>query len=83
MKTFLYDALLLISNEYAEFIKEDIKNRGNQRAINQYTVDMEFVTSYKSLKEAEMQTKISRQSISNVCRGKQYQTHGYIFKYAD
>lgn len=62
-------------------LKENIKTKGNQRFVHQYTTDMKFVSFYESIKEAEKQTGISRQQISNVCNGKYSQTNGYIFKY--
>ena len=64
-------------------LNENIKDKWTQRFIEQYTSNMELVALYKSMKDASNKTGISRQCISRVCHGKQLQSHGYIFKFAN
>lgn len=57
-------------------------NRTFSKTVNQYDLDMNFITSYPSTQEAGRQLGFSNSLISSVCRGELKQTHGFIFKYA-
>lgn len=52
------------------------------KAVFQYTMDDEFVTSYPSAREAERKTGIDNAQISRVCKGKNNHAGGYKWKYA-
>lgn len=53
------------------------------KPVEQYTLDGKFVAEYSCLKDAEKETGILYQSISNCCRNYKNQTTagGYIWKY--
>lgn len=64
--------------------KEKLLNRKDQsKPVMQYTLDIEFVTEYPSITEAERQTGISEGNISMCCRGKRKSAGGYIWRYKD
>lgn len=69
----------------AENRKERVqKNRKDEsKPVEQYTLSMEFVAEYPSIKEAERQTGISNSQISKCCQNKpKYNTAGgYKWKY--
>ena len=51
--------------------------------INQYTLDGEYITTLPSMAEAERLGYAYAVGISLCCRGKQKQSGGYIWKYAE
>ena len=55
------------------------------KSVIQYTLDGVFVAEYKSIGEAERQTKISGGSIRNCCNNKPHHktAGGYIWKFKD
>lgn len=57
-------------------------NRKNSIAVNQYTLDGDFLTSFHSLMEAERQTGVSNTSISRVCRNLAHTAGGFKWEYA-
>lgn len=61
------------------------KSLNSEKAVLQYTKDGQFVAEYKSLIEAERQTKIKWTNISRVCRGVcgHKTAGGYIWKYKE
>lgn len=63
-------------------LKENVDEyKGNQKPVAQYDLNMQYINTYKSAREAERNTGISHKMIFKVCSGHQKQTHGYIFKY--
>lgn len=71
---------------YTPLTEEEVKNRyiiaSKFKKINQYDLDMNYIASYPSAKEASRQTGIETSLISGVCCGRTRQTYGFIFKYA-
>ena len=59
------------------------KNNILSKKVNQYDLDMNYITSYPSANEASRQTGIGSSLITSVCRRKAHQTHGFIFKYVE
>ena len=57
-------------------------NRKNSIAVNQYTLDGDFLNSFHSLIEAERQTGVSNASISRVCRNPTHTAGGFKWEYA-
>lgn len=58
------------------------KNRKDEsKPVEQYTLSMEFVAEYPSIKEAERQTGIHNSIISKCCRGERKSAGGYKWKY--
>lgn len=52
------------------------------KSVNQYDLNMNFIASYNSGREAEKATGIGYKLISKVCNGVRHYTHGFIFKFA-
>ena len=52
-----------------------------RRKILQYDIQMNLISEYCNMGDAERATGISRKLISKVCNGNRKQTHGYIFKF--
>ena len=48
--------------------------------VSQYTINEEFIKSYESLKQAEIETGINRKNISKMINGKINTSGGYIWK---
>lgn len=65
-----------LSKEHAQKARENGKM--NQRSV----INIDTKTKYPSLKEAERQTGIHRQNISNCCKGNQKTAGGFIWEYA-
>ena len=63
-----------------EVVKKEIINN---TIVNQYSKDGVFIKTYKSIKEAERDNNISKESISNVCRHKAKTSGGYRWYYAN
>ena len=53
-----------------------------KKAVNQYTLDGEFVARYEMIKDAERKYGINSAQIVRVCKGKNRTAGGYIWKYA-
>lgn len=49
--------------------------------IQQYTLNNEYIATYSSLRKAEKETGISRELISDTCKGKRTSAGEYIWKY--
>lgn len=58
------------------------KNNLNSKTVNQYDLEMNFIASYPSAREASRQLGFSQSLISSVCRKELVQTHGFVFRYA-
>lgn len=52
------------------------------KAINQYTLDGDFVASWSDSREVEIQNKWSAWSIQECCRGNRKKAYGYTWQYA-
>lgn len=52
------------------------------KTVNQFDLDMNFIASYPSTREAGRVLGFSSSLIAGVCRGEHKQTHGYIFRYS-
>ena len=53
-----------------------------KKAVNQYTLDGEFVAHYEMIKDAERKYGIDSSQIIRVCKGKNRTAGGYLWKYA-
>lgn len=71
------------NNDYAlKVMREQGENKRNNKAskpIIQYDLDMNFISEYPSVREAERQ--LGYKGISACLVGKQKTVHGHIFKY--
>lgn len=54
-----------------------------QKAVDRLSLSGEYIDSFKSIREAERITGISRANIGEVCRGRRRTAHGYIWKYSN
>jgi group I intron endonuclease len=54
-----------------------------KRIVLQYTKGGLFVNEWNSIKEASLELKIDRTSISQCCRGKKKSAGGYVWQYKD
>lgn len=52
-----------------------------KKIVTQYTLGGLFVNNYKSIADANRQTKVNKTSIAKVCRGERKTAGGYIWKY--
>lgn len=55
----------------------------NTKPIVQYDLNMNFITEYKSARDAEKSTGIGYKMISRVCNFQRPYTHGYIFRFKE
>ena len=51
--------------------------------VNVYDIDGNYLTTYKSIVEAEKATGVDNSNITATCKGKYQQSSGYIFRYAN
>lgn len=58
-----------------------MKSYGNRRAIDQYTIEGDFLKSWRSIKDAAHSLGYTSQTISNCLRGLRVQAHGFVWKY--
>lgn len=63
---------------YAEQIRER-----NSKAVKQYTLDGEYITTFSSMAEAEKQTGVSKSTITLACQGKCKTAKGFQWRYED
>lgn len=59
------------------------KSYTSEKAVLQYTIDMELVAEYKSTMEAERKTGFDNANIGRCCNGKQKQHKGYVWKWKE
>ena len=52
------------------------------KAVNQYSLNQEFIATFKSASEASRRTGISKTCITRCCRGERKSSGGYIWKYS-
>lgn len=58
------------------------KKSSNIKKVSQYDLNINYIQTFNSLKEAEEKTNIAKSSICTVCKGKSKQAGGFIWKYA-
>ena len=56
---------------------------GRRRAVEQWTLDGQFVARYRSLEEAGRALGVAATNICRVCNGTRKSMHGFRWKYAD
>jgi len=59
-----------------------VNNSKFRGAVNQYTKNLIYVTTYTSLSEASKTTKVSIGNMSSTCRGERPFAGGFIWRYA-
>jgi len=67
--------------EEKEYSLEEYKRNLNNKPINQYDLDNNFIATYKSAREAERITGIGYKMISRVCKGGRPHTHGFRWEF--
>ena len=61
----------------------ETKTNATAKPVDQYSLNGEYIASFKSTREAAQQLGLDSSTISKVCRGKN-KTHGnFIFKYSE
>lgn len=60
-----------------------MKSFGRRTAIDQFSLDGNFVKSWQSIKEAARSLGFTSQTISNCLRGLRSSAHGYRWKYVE
>lgn len=72
---------------FGKHLSDEVRNKILQTRIKfpvvQYTLDFKFVAEYESSREAERQTGVAHNNINKCCKGKYYQTNGYIWVYKE
>ena len=63
--------------------KIDGKNNKTSRAVNQYSLEGEFIERFHSLAEAERITGVQRPNINHCCLGKRKWAGGFVWKFSD
>lgn len=61
--------------------KSENKNSTNFKAVEQYSLDNQYIATYKSSWEAGKQLKLDSSSIYKVCSGKARTCGGFIWKF--
>lgn len=59
------------------------KRHSMSKAVDQYSMDGQFIRSFDSMGDAERFTGIPHQQISDCCRGKQASCHGYVWRFQE
>ena len=77
-KSYSFDNIQLVSWR-ENYMKERAKM---SKAVNQLTMEGEFVKEWSSMEEVERYLGIFRSGISNVCRGKQKTAGGFKWEYS-
>lgn len=55
---------------------------GNSKMVDMYTLAGEYIRTFKSIMEAEVELGINHTHISQCCKGSRQTTGGYMWKYA-
>lgn len=71
----------LTGRQLSETHKANI-SEGHKKEIAQYDLNQILLKVWSSAKDAESETKISRNHICEVCKGKRRTAGGYIWKYS-
>ena len=59
------------------------KNSPSSKPVIQLSLNGEFIAEYECMRAAQEATGINRRAIGSVCTGRQTQTHGFKWKYAE
>lgn len=70
-------------NRNGQYDLKEYKIDKNTKSVSQFDLNMNYIATYESAREAERQTGIGYKMISRVCRGERPHTHGYIFKFVE
>ena len=75
----------LCNYDYKNRKKINLENRisNQQKAVNKYDLNYNFIESYKSIKQAEIDTGILATGITRACRNIQKTCGGFIWTYAE
>ncbi len=76
-------SILLKNRKFSEESKKKMSDskKDKKKSVIQYDKEMNFITEYESIHEANKKTNIWRNGISNVCRGKAKIAGGFIWKF--
>lgn len=58
-------------------------SKANSRPVDQFDLDMSYIATYKSMKDAGEKNSLTSASISNCCRGISKTAGGYIWAYSN
>lgn len=67
---------------YRELEKMTTKIDLRVKAVNQYSLDQNFITTFKSASEASRKTGVSKTCITRCCRGERENSGGFLWKYS-
>ena len=59
------------------------RSKNNQKPVNQYDLNMNFIKRYESIKEASNGNYSLYTHIGECCKGKHFSVGGYIWRYAN
>lgn len=59
------------------------RSKNNQKPVNQYDLNMNFIKRYESIKEASNGNYYLYTHIGECCKGKYFSVGGYIWRYAN
>jgi hypothetical protein len=76
----MYDDSVLKSDRCKKLKEQKLSFKDLKDKVSQYTINEEFIKSYESLKQAEIETGINRKNISKMINGKINTSGGYIWK---
>lgn len=71
------------NNNRKAVIQKKGKDSPMARAVNQYDLEMNFIKSWGSIKEAARALNINGGNISNCCSGYQKTAYGFKWRYND
>lgn len=63
--------------------KNGLREKTRAHAVCQYSLQGSLMMTYKTLDEAELQTKVSSSKISEVCRGRRFTAGEFQWRYAE
>ena len=58
-------------------------SKANSRPVDKYDLNMNYITTYRSIKDAGDKNSLTSAAISNCCRGESKTSGGYIWRYSD
>ena len=61
----------------------ETKTNATAKVVNQYSLNGDYIQSFRSAREAAKQLGLDSSTISKVCRGKNKTHGGFIFKYSE
>lgn len=75
-----------LSDSHRKNISKALKGKDyphNEKSISQYSLDGEFIKTWKSTMDVERELGYRHNNISNACKGKLKTAYGYKWKYFD